>query len=141
MVRRGLGRARVLVGIGAVIALVAMALPWVTIGEAPVILTPIVRNGFDGAGILVFVGGVLLLALIVLPYAATSGTSALDRPATYVALTGIALAGLLIELYTFLNQGHLGLPDRAPGLWLAAVGLFVVCWGVGELLSERPTVV
>ena len=50
-------------------------------------------------------------------------------------------AGVIAVYSTLFGIGKLGLPDRAPGLWLAAFGLFVICWGVGEVLSERPTTV
>ena len=103
------------------------------------VLTPIQGNGFDGAGILVFIACVLLLGLLTLPYASKTGTHSLDRPLSYLALTGVGVAGLLIQLVGFFGSGHLGFPDRAPGLWVAAGGLFVICWGVGELLGERPS--
>lgn len=136
--RRGLGRARFLMLVGSIIALVGVALPWVTVGEG-LVLTPIQRNGFDGAGILVFVACVLLLGLLTLPYASKTGSSSLDRPQSYLALAGLGVAGLLISLASFFSHGQLAFPDRAPGLWLAALGLFVICWGVGEILGERPT--
>lgn len=138
--RRSIGRGRFLVLLGAVIALVGMALPWVTYGEGVGgVLTPIQGNGFDGAGILVFIACVLLLGLLTLPYASKTGTHSLDRPLSYLAITGVGVAGLLIQMVSFFSSGHLGFPDRAPGLWLAGGGLFVICWGVGELLGERPT--
>ncbi len=136
--RRSIGRARFLVLLGALIALVGVALPWVTYGEG-VVLTPIQANGFDGAGILVFIACVLLLGLLTLPYASKTGSHSLDRPVSYLALTGVGVVGLLIQVVSFLGGGHIGFPDRAPGLWLAAAGLFVISWGVGELLGERPT--
>lgn len=137
--RRYLGRARFLVLGGAVVALVGVALPWVTVGEGPGgVLTPLAQNGFDGTGILVFVACVLLLCVLTLPYASKTGTSSLDRPAVYLGLTGIGVAALLIQLFSFFGHGQLGFPDHAPGLWLSAAGLFVVSWGVGEILGERP---
>jgi quinol-cytochrome oxidoreductase complex cytochrome b subunit len=122
-----------------VLSLVAMALPWLTVGKD--YLTPRQMNGFDGAGMLVFVAGIGLLALLILPYASRTGSSSLDRPMSYVVLAAAGVVGLAIEVVQLLGIGELGLPDRAPGLWLAAAGLFIVCWGVGELLSERPTTV
>jgi quinol-cytochrome oxidoreductase complex cytochrome b subunit len=126
------------VGVGAVIALIGMALPWVTVGEG-LFLTPIRQNGFDGTGILVFVSAILLLGLLTLPYASRSGTSSLDRPWTYVGLATLGVIALIIQLAGFFGRGQLGFPDRAPGLWVSGFGLFVVCWGVGELLGERPS--
>lgn len=138
--RRSLGRARALVAIGAIASLVAMALPWVTVGES--VLTPTQRNGFDGAGILVFVAAICLLALLLLPYASKTGTSSLDRPVSYVLVAGAGVVGYVIEVVQMFSAGELRLaPDKGPGLWLAGVGLFIVCWGVGELLAERPTTI
>ena len=140
--RRNIGRARFLILVGAIVALIGVALPWVTVGEgAGGPLTPIQANGFDGAGILVFIACVLLLGLLTLPYASKTGTHSLDRPVSYLALTGLGVVGLLIQLAGFFGRGQLGFPDRAPGLWLTAAGLFVVCWGVGEILGERPSAV
>jgi hypothetical protein len=31
----------------------------------------------------------------------------------------------------------LGLPDRALGFWLAALGLVVMAWGAAEIVGER----
>jgi hypothetical protein len=132
---RAMDRGRVLVLIGSVLALIGMALPWVTVGGKADGLPQITANGFDGAGILVFVAAILMLALLTLPYASKTGSSAFDRPAAYLCLTVIGFAGLILEAATLVNQGHLGFPDSALGLWLAAAGLAIAGWGVGELLN------
>ena len=132
---RTMDRGRVLVLIGCVLALIGMALPWVTIGGQGDGLPKITANGFDGAGILVFVAAILMLALLTLPYASKTGSSALDRPVSYLALTVVGVVGLVLEVATLVNQGHFGFPDRALGLWLSAAGLAIAGWGVGELLS------
>jgi hypothetical protein len=36
------------------------------------------------------------------------------------------------------SMDALGLPDRAPGMWLSGAGLLIVAWGVAEILTERP---
>jgi hypothetical protein len=140
---RAMDRGRVLVLIGSVLALIGMALPWVTVGGQADGLPQTSANGFDGAGILVFIGCVGLIALLVLPYASNSGTSGLDRPVSYIALTALAVIGLIIEAVQIVVQFGVqpAFPDKAPGLWLTAAGIFVVCWGVGEVLQERPTTV
>jgi hypothetical protein len=119
------------------LALVGMALPWVTVGGAAG-LPVVTQNGFDGAGMLVFIAAILLLGLLTLPYASRTGSSSLDRPWSYVAVAGLGVVGLVVQVVGFYGRSQLGFPDRAPGLWLAAAGLFVVCWGVGEILGERP---
>jgi peptidoglycan/LPS O-acetylase OafA/YrhL len=140
-VRRGLGRGRFLIGAGAIVTLVAMALPWVTVGDTVPDLTPTVRNGFDPPGLLLFVASICLLALLLLPYASRTGDSSLDRPMSYAIAAGAAVLGYVVEVASLFGEGHLRLPDKAPGLWLAGLGLCVVCWGVGELLGDRSTAV
>jgi hypothetical protein len=132
---RAMDRGRVLVLIGSVLALIGMALPWVTVGGQADGLPQVTANGFDGAGILVFVAAILMLALLTLPYASKTGSSALDRPASYLALTVIGFAGLVLEVATLVSQSHFGFPDRAPGMWISAAGLAIAAWGVGELLN------
>jgi hypothetical protein len=132
---RAMDRGRVLVLIGSVVALIGMALPWVTVGGQGDGLPQISANGFDGAGILVFVAAILMLALLTLPYASKTGSSGLDRPASYLLLTVVGFAGLVLEVATIVNQGHFGFPDRALGLWISAAGLAIAGWGVGELLN------
>ena len=134
MSRRELGRGRLLIGVGAVIALAATVLPWYTVGGT--VLPAMSANAFAGAGITVFVAAICLLALLVLPHATRDGRSALDRPISYVLAAGLGIAGYLLRIVQLSDVDALGLPDRAPGLWLAGVGLLIVGWGVAELLAE-----
>lgn len=138
MTRRGLGRGRLLVGLGAIVALISMPFDWFKVGGVVTSITPIGGNGFEGTGILVFVACVALLAVLVLPYASRYGRSAWDRPTTYLLLTSLAMAGLVIRVIQLGGEGIIGMPDRAPGLYVAAAGLLIVAWGVAEMLGERP---
>lgn len=132
--RRGLGRGRALVGIGAVICLLSMMLDWYTVGGQAL---PATRgNGFEGSGIVIFVAAIALLALLALPYASREGRAALDRPLSFLVLSGVALTGYALRLIQLYGQSTLGLPDRAPGLWLGGVGLLLVAWGVTEIVGE-----
>ena len=79
-----------------------------------------------------------MLGVLALPYASRTGSSALDRPAVYAALVLAGLAGLGVELLTSFNEERLGWPDRAPGLWLAGIGMIVAAWGTAELAAEKP---
>ncbi len=136
--RRGLGRGRILTGIGAILALVAMPLDWLKVGGE--VMTATSTNGFQDASIAVFVAGVAILALLTLPYASRDGRSSLDRPIAFVVLGGLAIVGFLLRLLQILGKpgGYIGLPDRAPGVWLAGVGVLIIAWGVAEILAE-PT--
>ena len=136
--RRGLGRGRLMVASGSVMALVGMFLPWLSL-ERDAGLPVLTSNGFDGAGILLFIAAVGLLALVLLPYASSSGRSPLDRPSSYVLLGGLAVTGLLVAGVQLWSDGALGIwpPDRCPGLWLASIGTLLIAWGVAELLGEE----
>ena len=134
MNRRTLGRGRVIVGVGAVLALVACLFPW---GQtAGVGLPPLKTGAFDGAGIVVFVAAIGLLALIALPYAAGDQPIGIDRPLAFGLVAGIGIAGYLVKLWQIVANGLLGLPDRGLGLWVAAVALAIVIWGLAEMLAE-----
>jgi hypothetical protein len=134
--RRGLGRGRLLAASGALLALLAIALPWWRVGGTPGLPT-VSGNGLSGAGIIVLLAAVLTLALVVLPYTGPDRPQPLDRPAGFVALTGLAVIGLAVSVLQIFDSGGLGLPDRSPGLWLAAAGVAVMAWGAGEIASER----
>ncbi|MEO7117502.1 MAG: hypothetical protein ABIZ34_00875 [Candidatus Limnocylindrales bacterium] len=136
MTRRGLGRGRLLIGIGAVVTLVSMPLDWFKVGGVVSSLTPITGSGFEGAGIVVFVAAIALLVVLTLPYAARERHSRFDRPLVFLVIAGVALIGYVLRVVQLQGQGALGLPDRAPGFWLAGVGLAILTWGVGEVLTE-----
>jgi hypothetical protein len=124
----------VLIGIGAVVALIGVWLPWYTVGGE--VLPPYSANGFDGGGVLVFFAAVGLLGLLALPYASRHGTSGLDRASVFGAVALVGLVGLGIEIVTSFNEGRLSGPDRAPGLWLSAAGVLLAVWGTAELAAE-----
>jgi hypothetical protein len=134
MSRRSLGRGRILVGVGAVVILVACLFPW---GQTEGLGLPPERTGaFDGFGIVVFIAAVLLLALLVLPYAGGDQAIALDRPIVFAVVLGTGALGFVLKLVQVFQDGVLGLPDRSLGLWLAGIGLAIATCGVAEMTSE-----
>jgi hypothetical protein len=136
--RRTFGRGRTIVAAGSVLVLIGCFLPWSTTGTTESGLTPIVTTAFAGAGIVVFVAAIALLALIALPYAAGDQPMPLDRPTFFGVVVAAGALGLLLRAFQLAGLGALGLPDRALGLWLAAVGLAISAWGVAELVAEPP---
>ena len=135
--RRGLGRGRSLIAIGAVLTIVGMPLPWLKVGGA--VLPAQTASGFEGAGVLPFLAAVAMLALIVLPYTTRTHESALDRPVAYLALLLLGLGGLAVEAMAILGtEGAALLPTDVPGLWLASLGMIIILWGVAEVFVERP---
>ena len=136
MNRRQLGRGRILAGIGAVLVLVGCLLPWYRVGGDGG-LPPVSANGFVGPGILVWLAALAVLAIIALPYAAGDQPLAIDRPASFVVVVAVGVAALALRLLQLFGDGALGLPDRAPGLWIAIVGLAVAAIGAGSIVGER----
>lgn len=136
MTRRTLGRGRLLIGLGAIVAVIGSIPPWWTVGGT--VMPRVSGNGFDGSGIIVFVAAVAMLALMVLPFATRAGESRLDRPLSYAVLGALAIGMFLLNVFEIYGEDKLGLPDRALGLWLTGGGMALVAWGVAELLAERP---
>jgi hypothetical protein len=136
MNRRTIGRGRVIAGIGAILTLIACFLPWYTVGGEGG-LPALTSNAFDGPGILVFLAAVGILALIALPYAAGDQPLGIDRPAAFVFVVSVGIAGFVVRALQLIGLEALGLPDRALGFWLAAVGLAIMAWGVTEVVGER----
>ena len=97
-------------------------------------------NAFDGlAGLLVFLAALAVLALVALPYAAGDQPIAIDRWPSYLLLllagtVCLGLSVLSIVTGAFLIEGFR--PDRAPGLWVAVVGLVGLARATFEIARE-----
>ena len=135
MHRRPLGRGRQLAAIAAVVIIVACLLPWWRFGGGDG-LPATSGNAFEGSGIIVFFVALATIALLALPYAAGDVPVGLDRSLSFVILTIVGWLGLGIRVVDLGTAGALGLPDRAPGLWLAAVGLAILSRAVYDIARE-----
>ena len=138
--RRSLGRGRWVATVSAILIVVGCALPWFRAGGAEGI-PALEGNGFFGPGILVFLAALATLALVTLPYAMGDRPVAVDRWWVYAALAMIAALGLLLRSVGIaLDSGGFGtmLPDRAPGVWLAAAGVVGLAFATAELYGARP---
>lgn len=136
--RRGLGRGRALIVIGAVLAIISMPLSWLKAGG---IVLPVSTDwGFSGAGVAMFLAAVLMLALILLPFTTETRRAVLDRPVVYLALLVVALGGLAVAVIDLIggDAQYSLTPFDAPGLWLAMVAMAITTWGVLELFAEKP---
>ncbi len=125
MHRRPLGRGRWLAALAALIIVVGCLLPWWQVGGGDGL--PVTsENGFVGSGILVFFTALATIALFTLPYA-TERPVAMDGALSYVALAAVGWIGLIIRAVqlAMVNPDAI-FPQRAPGLWLAALGLVLL---------------
>ena len=110
--RRSLGRGRWVAGVSAVVIVVGCVLPWFRAGGAEGI-PALEGNGFFGTGILAFLAALAVTAAV-----------------------GLLLRSVGIAL----DSGGFGtmLPDRAPGVWLAAAGVVGLAFATAELYGARP---
>lgn len=127
MHRRPLGRGRWLAAIAALIIVVGCLLPWAQVGGGDGL--PLrSENGFVGSGILVFFAALATIALFTLPYA-TERPVAIDGAFSYVGLAAVGWIGLVIRVVQLVAANvniDAIFPQRAPGLWLAALGLITL---------------
>jgi len=137
-VRRGLGRGRTLIAIGAILSATATFLPWVTAAGA--VRDPRPYDGFIGPGGIMFLAAVAMLAIIVLPYTTRTRRAAIDRAIVYLALLVVGVGALAVTVLDLVAiEGNKSLaPLDAPGLWLAIAGMALATWGVLELFAEKP---
>jgi hypothetical protein len=137
--RRPLGRPRLLAIAGAVLLIVGCLpiLPWYGVGGGAD-LPATSLTAFGGSGILAFLAGLGVIAVVTLPYA-TDRPVSLDRAAVYGVLLAVAIVGLVLWPVGLITTFPAGLlPDRAPGLWVTAVGAIVLARAVFEMLGEGP---
>ena len=136
MTPRREGRARPLLVAGALLALVACALPWGRT-ESTVGTLPSVAYGFDGPGILVFIAAAAVLALLALPFAVGRPVPPLDGALAVAVPVALGVVGLVVRAVQLAGFAALGLPDRSPGVWMAALGVVLMAVGAASLLPER----
>ena len=136
--RRGLGRGRTLIAIGAVLGIVSMPLSWQKAGG--VVLEVRTAWGFAGPGWFMFLACVLMLAVMLLPYTTKTGRLVIDHALTYLLLLLVGVGGLLAAVLDLIGgeQAYSLTPLDASGLWLAVVAMAMASWGVLELFAERP---
>ena len=137
MHRRPLGAGRRLAGLAAIVIVAACFLPWWQT-SSDLGLPPRSGNAFDGSGVLVFFAALAIIALLALPYAAGDVPVGLDRPLSFLILTVVGWLALAVR------QADLALanldavfPQRAYGLWIAALGLILLSRAVYDIARER----
>jgi hypothetical protein len=137
MHRRPLGRGRLIAVVGALVLLGACFLPWYRIGGDAGNLTVVAYSGFNRFGILAFIAALATLALAALPYAVGDRPVSLDRGLVYGLLLLLALIGVAAWPVEFMGELLVGLlPDRAPGWWVALLGVVVLARAVFEIAQE-----
>ena len=137
MLRRPMGRGRVLAVAGALVVLVGTLLPWYAF-QVDGGLPAIDLRAFDGSGMLAFIAALGILALVTLPYAAGDRPISADRGLAYLLLAGIAGLGVAMWPLQVIDDLSGLLPTRAPGWWMALIGVAVVARAAFEIRREEP---
>jgi len=137
MHRRPLGAGRRLAGLAAIVIVAACFLPWWQT-SSDLGLPPRAGNAFDGSGVLVFFVALAIIALLALPYAAGDVPVGLDRPLSFLILTVVGWLALAVRVVDLaLANVDAVFPQRAYGLWIAALGLILLSRAVYDIARER----
>lgn len=134
------GRFRFLVLLGSLLMIVAGFLPWWHAGGESVSGVDVPASsgiGLEGPGLVIY--GVALAALILLDIGYMRGRWGfiLDAPLVYLLLGIVAAAALGYRAWELWSVGYLPLPQRSPGLAVAAVGIALVLYGAGTGFGTR----
>jgi hypothetical protein len=135
MHRRPMGRGRMLAVAGALVVLVGTLLPWYAF-QVDAGLPAMEFRAFDGSGILAFLAALGTLALVTLPYAAGDRPVSADRGLAYLLLFGVAALGVAMWPLQVVDDLSGLLPTRAPGWWIALVGVATLARAAFEIFQE-----
>lgn len=120
---------------GALVVLAGCLLPWYAF-QVDGGLPALEFRAFDGSGILAFIAALATLALVTLPYAAGDRPVSADRGLAYLLLVGLAALGVAIWPLLVIDDLSGLLPTRAPGWWIALVGVAVLARATFEIFQE-----
>jgi hypothetical protein len=132
------GRFRFLVLLGSLAMIGAAFLPWWRAGGETVsgVALPASSGiGLEGPGIVIYGAALAALVLLDIGYMRGRWGFILDAPAVYLIIGLVAAAALAYRAWELWSVGYLPLPDRSPGLALAAVGVALVLYGAGAGFS------
>ena len=134
------GRFRFLVLLGCLLMIVAGFLPWWHAGGESVdgVAVPASSGiGLEGPGLVIYGAAIAALVLLDIGYMRGRWGFILDAPWVYLLLGLVAGAALGYRAWELWSVGYLPLPQRSPGLAVAAVGVALVLYGAGTGFGTR----
>ncbi|HET8571184.1 MAG TPA: hypothetical protein VFN14_04785 [Candidatus Limnocylindria bacterium] len=137
---RSAGRFRFLVLVGSLLMIAAGFLPWWHAGGESVsgVAVPASSGiGLEGPGLLIYGAAIAALVLLDIGYMRGRWGFILDAPWVYLLLGLVAGAALGYRAWELWSVGYLPLPQRSPGLAVAAVGIALVLYGAGTGFGTR----
>ena len=134
------GRYRVPILPGSILMVAAGFLTWWQAGGERVEGVPIPASagiGLEGPGIVVYGAALTVLVLLDIGYMRGRWGFILDGPWVYLALGLLAAGALVYRIWELWSVGFLPLPQRSPGLAVAAVGVGLVLYGASRGFGAR----
>lgn len=129
-----LRRTRLLVLLGSVLLVASGFLPWWRSGGdrvAGVDVPAASGIGLQGPGIVAFLLAILALLLLDIGYMRGRWGFVLDAAVVYLVIGIVAGVAIALRAWELWSVGYLPIPDRSPGLAVAAVGAALVIYGGG----------
>jgi hypothetical protein len=136
----GTRRFRLLVLLGSLLMIASGFVPWWHSGGDTVngIQLPASTGiGLEGAGLAIYGAALICLILLDIGYMRGRWGFVLDAPASYLTLGLIAAAALLYRGWELWSLDYIPLPQRSPGLAVAAVGIATLLYGAGSGFGAR----
>lgn len=138
MVEQRSRRPRVLLLLGSLAMIASGFLPWWRAGGDAVngVELPAASGiGLEGPGIVIYVVAIIGLVLLNIGYIRGRWGFVLDSGVVYMALGLVAAGALGYRVWELWSVGYLPLPDRSPGLAVAAAGIAFFLYGAGLALA------
>lgn len=136
----GTRRFRLFVLLGCLLMIASGFLPWWHSGGGTVSgvqLPSATGVGLQGVGLLVYAAAIGSLVLLDIGYIRGRWGFVLDAPLVYLLLGLVAAGALLYQGWQLWSVGYLPLPQRSPGLAVAAVGIATLLYGAGTGFGTR----
>ena len=136
----GTRRFRLLVLLGSLLMIASGFLPWWHSGGDVIngIQLPARTGiGLEGAGLAIYGAALGSLLLRDIGYMRGRWGFVLDAPAAYRTQGLVAAAALLYRVWELWSLDYLPLPQRSPGLAVAAVGIATLLYGAGSGFGAR----
>jgi hypothetical protein len=133
-------RFRFFILLGSLLMIASGFLPWWHSGGdlvSGVRLPATTGLGLEGAGVAIYGSALAALVLLDIGYMRGRWGFVFDAPAVYLTLGMVAAAALLYKGWELWSVGYLPLPQRSPGLAVAAVGIATLLYGAGTGFGTR----
>jgi hypothetical protein len=136
------GRFRFMVLLGSLLMIASGFLPWGHAGGESVsgVAVPASSGiGLEGPGLVIYGAAIAALVLLDIGYMRGRWGFVLDAPIVYLLIGLLAGAALGYRFWELWSVGYLPLPQRSPGLAVAAVGIALMLYGAGTGFGTRRT--